>query len=57
MTNLEKIKAMGIKKMTRFLTEHTSCASCPLKNKCTSKGYSDLTCFGKIEKWLESEAE
>ena len=59
MTKYDCIKNMSIEKMSKFLSEIISCATCPAVNNCHRfVEIGGLTvCSRGMLKWLESEAE
>ena len=55
MTNYEKIKAMSVEEMARFLCDISDCYHCPMKNKCRNQTLID--CLDGLAEWLLKEAE
>ena len=55
MTNYEKIKAMSVEEMARFLCDIADCYQCPMKKKCRNQTLID--CLDGLAKWLLQEAE
>lgn len=55
MTNYEKIKAMSVEEMARWIDETiaTRCDACPAEKICGI----ELSCVSTIIKWLDSEVE
>ena len=55
MTNFEKIKAMSVEEMARFMDEMLpDCDGCPAMKYCI---VDHKTCEETIQKYLESEVE
>lgn len=56
MNNFEKIKAMSIEEMAKYLTKITAeyCEYCPLQKICDEQ---DIYCREAIKQWLEAESE
>ncbi len=55
MTNIEKIKAMNVKKMAQFLSRHIECVKCPALFNCNK--FPPYNCIKTLQEWLESEVE
>lgn len=54
MTNFEKIKAMSVEEMAKFLRKYKKCKICGFfkKGKCTS-----AECMHSVQQLLESEVQ
>lgn len=53
MTNYEKIKAMSIEDLSKFLADTIYCKFCPAKKNCNNNPF----CRMVLIQWLESESE
>ena len=59
MTNFERIKAMNVPEMVRFLLKsfHIDCFDCPFSAKCVDTPLALRMCTLACGQWLESEVE